>query len=262
VAALVSPLGTALVLGVLAWCLLVLARRRFWRRVGAAVGLLALSWLWLWATPVASHALRSTLEAQAGPAAVDAVPAAGVAVQVGEAAVPAAGVMVVLGGGIGGTRGDVRPYPDLQQAADRVWHAARLYHAGKAARVVLSGGTTRQGEPAEAASMQAFLLDLGAPASAMLLEDRSLTTGENARLTAALLRPQGVDTVILVTSALHMRRARAEFELAGLKVIPAPTDFESLGRAVQARDWLPSAEALDGSGRAFKEWVGYWVLGE
>ena len=162
--------------------------------------------------------------------------------------------------GISGTRGGVRPYPDLQQAADRVWHAARLHHAGTAARVVLSGGTTRQGEPAEAASMQAFLLDLGVPASAMLLEDRRLTTGENARLTAALLRPQGVDTVILVTSALHMRRARAEFELAGLKVIPAPTDFESLGRAVQARDWLPSAEALEGSGRAFKEWggIGCW----
>ena len=84
VAALVSPPGTALALGGLAWCLLVLARRRFWRRVGAAVGLLALGWLWLWATPVASHALRSTLEAQAGPAAVDAV--------------SAAGVMVVLGG--------------------------------------------------------------------------------------------------------------------------------------------------------------------
>jgi hypothetical protein len=44
---------------------------------------------------------------------VDAVPAAGVAVQVGEAAVPAAGEMVVLGVGIGGTRVDVRPYPDL-----------------------------------------------------------------------------------------------------------------------------------------------------
>jgi hypothetical protein len=87
VAALVSPPGTALALGVLAWCLLVLARRRFWRRVGAAVGLLALGWLWLWATPVASHALRSTLEAQAGPAAVDAVQVGGVAVQVDGAAV-------------------------------------------------------------------------------------------------------------------------------------------------------------------------------
>ena len=67
--------------------------------------------------------------------------------------------------------------------------------------------------------------------------------------------------MILVTSALHMRRARAEFERAGLKVIPAPTDFEALGRTTEPRDWLPSADALDGSGRAFKEWVGYWMLG-
>jgi hypothetical protein len=35
VAALVSPLGTALALGVLAGWLMVLARHRFWRRVGA-----------------------------------------------------------------------------------------------------------------------------------------------------------------------------------------------------------------------------------
>ncbi len=108
--------------------------------------------------------------------------------------------------------------------------------------------------------MQAFLLDLGVPASAMLLEDRRLTTGENARLTAALLRPQGVDTVILVTSALHMRRARAEFELAGLKVIPAPTDFESLGRAVQARVGYPALKRWTAAGgRSRSGWgIGCW----
>lgn len=88
VPALVSPLGTALTLGLLGWCLMVLTRRRFWRRVGAAARLVAPGWLWLWATPVASHALRATLQAQAGSAAVDAVPAAG----------------VVLGKGMGGTR--------------------------------------------------------------------------------------------------------------------------------------------------------------
>jgi len=152
-------------------------------------------------------------------------------------------------------------YPDLLPAADRVWHAARLYHAGKAPRVLLSGGITRQDEPSEAQSMRLFLRALGVPDAAIVREDASMTSGANAQRAAAMLRPRGVDTVILVTSALHMRRARAEFERAGLKVTPAPTDFESLGRAVEARDWLPSADALDGSGRAFKEWVGHWVLG-
>jgi uncharacterized SAM-binding protein YcdF (DUF218 family) len=247
VAALISPLGMALALGLLSVLLLLLTRRRFWRRAGAAAGVLALGWLWLWSTPVVSHALRAQLEAQAGPAAVEAV--------------PAAAAMVVLGGGVGGARGAARPYPDLLPAADRVWHAARLYHAGKAPRVLLSGGITRQDEPSEAQSMRLFLRALGVPDAAIVREDDSMTSGANAQRAAAMLRPRGVDTVILVTSALHMRRARAEFERAGLKVTPAPTDFESLGRAVEARDWLPSADALDGSGRAFKEWVGYWALG-
>jgi uncharacterized SAM-binding protein YcdF (DUF218 family) len=247
VTTLISPLGTALVLGLLALWLLGLSQRRRWRRVGAAAGVLALGWLWLWSTPVVSHALRAQLEAQAGTAAVEAV--------------PAAAAMVVLGGGVGGARGTARPYPDLLPAADRVWHAARLYHAGKAPRVLLSGGITRPNEPSEAQSMQVFLRALGVPDAAIVREDASMTSGANAQRAAALLRPQGVDTVILVTSALHMRRARAEFERAGLKVIPAPTDFESLGRSAEARDWLPAADALEGSGRAFKEWVGSWALG-
>ena len=252
VSALIAPLGTALSLGMLALLMagLGMRKRGSGRRAGALAGVLAglaLGWLWLWATPVASLALRGVLEAQAGPAAV--------------ADVHAAPVAVVLGGGMDGARGPASPYPDLGLAADRVWHAARLYHAGKAQRLLLSGGTTRQGQPAEALSMQAFMRDLGVPEAAVTLEAASLTTGGNARQAAALLRPQGVDTVILVTSALHMRRARAEFERAGLKVIPAPTDFEALGRTIEPRDWLPSADALDGSGRAFKEWVGYWMLG-
>jgi uncharacterized SAM-binding protein YcdF (DUF218 family) len=109
--------------------------------------------------------------------------------------------------------------------------------------------------------MQVFLRALGVPDAAIVREDASMTSGANAQRAAALLRPQGVDTVILVNSALHMRRARADFERAGLKVIPAPTDFESLGRSAEARDRLPDADALEGSGRAFKEWVGSWVLG-
>jgi hypothetical protein len=65
VAALISPLGMALALGLLSLLLLALSQHRPWRRVGAATGVLALGWLWLWSTPAASHALRGVLEAQA-----------------------------------------------------------------------------------------------------------------------------------------------------------------------------------------------------
>src|SRR5690606_3989740 len=111
------------------------------------------------------------------------------------------------------------------RSADRVWHAARLYHAGKAQRLLLSGGTVRTGDGSEAEAMRRLLLDLGVPDEALGLEDASVNTSSNAARTAELLRAAGIDHILLVTSALHMPRARAAFERTGLTVFPAPTDF-------------------------------------
>jgi uncharacterized SAM-binding protein YcdF (DUF218 family) len=149
----------------------------------------------------------------------------------------------------------LRPYADLSSVADRVWHAARLYHAGKAPLLVLSGGNA-PGAVSEAEAMRLFLLDLGVPASAMLLEKDSGNTRQNASLSAALLAQRGVTRVLLVTSALHMARASGHFEAAGLSVVPVATDHESLNQLPGSR-FLPSAEALDDSGRAMKEWLGH-----
>jgi uncharacterized SAM-binding protein YcdF (DUF218 family) len=177
-------------------------------------GLAGIWWafLWLWATPVVSGALAGWVEAQAGPREL--------------AAVQPAPVIVVLGGAVGGARPPLRPEPDLGSAADRVWHAARLYHAGKAPRILLSGGSIKPGIQGEAHAMRRFLLDLGVPDAAIWLEAASTDTAGNAVLSAALLRASGVDEAILVTSALHMRRARAQFMQTGLTIHPAPTDFE------------------------------------
>ena len=51
----------------------------------------------------------------------------------------------------------------------------------------------------------------------------------------------------------------ARFEAEGLTVHPAATDYEA-GAARSDMRWLPSAAALDGSGRAIKEWVGQLFL--
>ena len=52
-----------------------------------------------------------------------------------------------------------------------------------------------------------------------------------------------------------MPRARALFEAQGLMVTPAATDHEARSRFTAA-DWLPDAQALHGSARAFKELLG------
>lgn len=243
VTVVISPLGTALLLCLAGWLLARSARPRSARlRWGRAMQAVALLWLTFWSLPITSSALLAWVEADAGPPTVQAV--------------ARAPVMVVLGGGVSGPRLPLRPYPDLNAAGDRMWHAARLYHAGKAPRLLLSGGTTRTGTGSEAEAMRSFLLDLGVPDSAIALEAGSKDTSANAAETARLLKGQGVDTVVLVTSASHMPRARNLFERAGLKVNPAPTDFEPTGMPFDLLRVLPDAEALDKSARGFKEIVG------
>lgn len=244
VIAAISPLGTALLLG-LAGLALAAGASAVRRRAGLLLVGVALGWLTAWSMPVASDGLRGWLEDAAGPRAVEAL-----------APAPA---MVVLGGSTRGARPPRRPYPDLGAAADRLWHAARLYRAAKAPLLVLSGGTGHEGEGPEAEAMRQFLLELGVPAGAMVLESASVTTAGNAAFSARLLRQRGIEQVLLVTSALHMRRARALFELEGIRVIPAPTDHEVVDRPFRLLDVVPDAEALEGSGRAIKEIVGAWA---
>ena len=123
--------------------------------------------------------------------------------------------------------------------------------------VLLSGGSDMTAALyAESLGMRQFMLDLGVPAAALLTEERSRNTRENAEMSARLLRERGIQKVLLVTSALHLRRALHLFEHQGLLVHPVATDQ---GGSPNARmNWLPDAHALDGSGRAFKEMVGYW----
>lgn len=68
-------------------------------------------------------------------------------------------------------------------------------------------------------------------------------------------------TVVLVTSALEMRRASLAFAEAGFKVIPAPTNFNTFTREgkqsyrVSGADFAPSAEALLLTTKVFEEYL-------
>ena len=72
-------------------------------------------------------------------------------------------------------------------------------------------------------------------------EGNSLNTEQNARFSAAILAKAQVSKIILVTHAMHMRRARAMFADQGFEVVPAPTDFSPWPER-RWRDLLPSSE--------------------
>src|SRR3954447_10097575 len=72
--------------------------------------------------------------------------------------------------------GYVEPDGERQRAR----HAAALFHAGYAPRLLLSGGGSHPDRPGtEAGRMLRVVLDLGVPREAVLVEDRSQTTFEN-----------------------------------------------------------------------------------
>lgn len=238
--ALISPLGTSLFGGLFAIFLALSGRRRlaFW------LGMVALLWLWFWSLPLASHWVRDYIESQHPPLVVEAV--------------PRAEAIVVLGGGVS-PAGYGGRYPNLESGADRVWHAARLFHKDKAPIVLLSGGSdSEHSATSEAEAMRHFIAALGVSEGAILLEENSRNTTQNADYSASMLSERGITRILLVTSALHMPRAKALFKARGLDVIPVATDHEVLSRPLW-RDLLPQTSALDGSSRAIKEVIGRLV---
>lgn len=203
----------------------------------------ALLWLWLWSTPLVGESIVRSLESRYPPA--------------GANDMPVADAILVLGGCVEVPRAP-RVDPDLSSTAARLWHAARLYHAGRAPRIVASGGSLPwlQEPMSEAEAMRIVLVDFGVPATAIELESASANTRENMRRSREVLDRLGAHRVLLVTSASHMRRALAEASLAGIDAVPAATDHTVGTRRFTVLDLLPDAHALDRSHSAIKEYVG------
>ncbi|RDI67642.1 YdcF family protein [Nocardia pseudobrasiliensis] len=95
------------------------------------------------------------------------------------------------------------------------------------APVVVTGGNPQNGVP-EAAAMAGWLISHGIPASRVIVEDRANSTVQNALFSTAHLRDAGADSAVVVTSPNHIRRAVADFIVAGTHVVGAMTSLDQL----------------------------------
>ena len=173
------------------------------------------------------------------------------------AEMPSADAILILGGGIGGAT-PPRVIPQLQGGGSRAWYAVKLWKAGKAPLIVGVGGGPIN--VPESIAIAEFLTDMGVRPEAILQERASRTTVENALLVKRVLIEHGIKRSLLVTSSMHMPRAHGIFQTAGIDVIPASADAETVyDRAYGIRDWLPNAEALFKTQRVVKELVGFYA---
>ena len=213
-----------------------------WRRLAFWVMALAVAQTLVMSLPPVAGALTEPLEARARRETAGSAPCCYDAI-------------LVLGGGVGPAAPPEVPDPNLTEAADRVWHAARLYHRGAAPRIIVSGGSLldRPSDPAttEAEGMRRFLVDLGVPNAAIVSEGESRNTRENVRNTRRIV---GDGRVALVTSAQHMPRALQMAREAGLNASGFATDW-SVPMQVQPiwEKWMPNLGALGGTSGALRE---------
>jgi uncharacterized SAM-binding protein YcdF (DUF218 family) len=240
----IDPPAFILILLIWAW----VARKRR-PRVFAGMFSSAIILLYMLACPTTSSWLVGTLENQYRDNGV--------------VNVPAAQAIVVLGGALN-MPSEAHRQAEITNSADRMLEALRLYRAGRAPLVVLSGGDSPLLPKArmmhEADEMRAILEEWGIPDAATLVEDGSINTRENALFTHKLLAQRGIGQIILVTSAIHMPRAVATFRKVGFDVVPVPADFLTGWEKQRAVfNWLPSSGALADSSNAIHEWLGIWV---
>ena len=236
-----NPLAIGLVLivagGLCLW--------RSWRKTGFGLLVGAVAWLWLWSTPIMYRWIGGSLESE-WPV-----------VKAEDA--PTADAIVLLGGGMGSNT-NAYPYAEMWNGADRVWHAARLYKAGKAPLIVPTGRGEQE-------STVPLLRDLGVPESAIVVENKARNTEENARFVEKILEPRNTQNtrkrVLLVTSAWHMRRSVLMYRkyAPSLEIIPAAADYEATVNTSHPfcfKDIWPDTNALFANSYIFKEYLGYW----
>jgi len=139
---------------------------------------------------------------------------------------------------------------------DRFFAGLELLRLEKAPKLIWTGGKLPWDiHPlSEGALLMQEAIKLGFPKERFLLTPDVQNTADEAREVAQLLGRGS--SIVLVTSAFHMPRAKALFESQGLVVEPYAVDFKVSARELTPMDFLPEAHVLHRSSIAFRELLG------
>lgn len=222
--------------------LLLLARvLRRWRWLSRLLVFLAIASLYLLSAPFGAAWLAAGLERESPPFDL-ANPAA-------------ASIEAIVVPGTG--RYTAPPEYDSDQVStrtlERLRYAARVHRVTKWPIAVVGGSPLDNAMPEGVMMAESLQTDFNVPVE--WVEAESVNTQENARNARELV---GADTILLVTQATDMPRAKQSFEAAGFTVVPAPIGFATreADGVISIFDFVPNTNALGISQIALHEWLG------
>ncbi|MBS1935985.1 MAG: YdcF family protein, partial [Bacteroidetes bacterium] len=137
---------------------------------------------------------------------------------------------------------------------------AKLYHQGTIKKIIVSGGSGSldQSRPKEASFVRDEFIKQGIPASDVFFENQSRNTFENAQNCKKLLDSLNIQgAVVLVTSAMHVRRASLIFKTTKRDIIPYPGNYEEINMKFSWDEYIiPDIETIIHWQKFLKEIVG------
>lgn len=129
--------------------------------------------------------------------------------------------IVILGGDV---KHSAAGYEDGPGTLERLRVGAALWRSTRLPVLVTGGAIWRDEPPVAALMADSLEKDFNVPVR--WVEDRSKDTWENARESAAMLRPEGISSVYLVTHAVHLRRALLAFRRWGIAAQPVAVQVD------------------------------------
>jgi uncharacterized SAM-binding protein YcdF (DUF218 family) len=207
-------------------------------RLAMSLILLSTSALYALSTPWVGGLLLKTLE---------------ISTPVKPATLRTADAIVVLGSGRRIAAAEYGSDTLNSTSLERLRYAAFL-HRASGLPILVTGGKPGGGTLSEGHIMK-HILQSEYNVPTRWVEDAALTTWDNARLSAPLLKEQAAQRIVLITHAWHLRRAVPLFAAQDLSVIPAGIQFSST-RIGSILDLLPTPAGLRDSTFALHEWLG------
>ena len=108
----------------------------------------------------------------------------------------------------------------IRRGGDRIWQAIALYKRGVIKKILISGddGSVIDRSLKEAMRFKQELIVWGIPEEAILIDTVSKNTYQNAVESVKMLKQSysKMPSCLLITSALHMKRAKACFDKLGI----------------------------------------------
>jgi uncharacterized SAM-binding protein YcdF (DUF218 family) len=163
------------------------------------------------------------------------------------------GAIVILGAEV--THIDGAPYGETvgRLTLERLRAGAALQRKTQLPILVSGGDIGDDTTPLARLMRDSLMQDFQVPVR--WTEDRSRDTWQNARDSAAILRANGIDSIYVVTSSWHERRALIAFAGTGITVTAAPTPLDRPATPILS-DFIPRVSSWETSYYALHEWLG------